>query len=82
MRGIGQTQQQVADKLRVSQYTVHKELNIENNIEEAPQLRTNSRGQERPATYKKKEEDVTAVSVEDERVQVSQVPLDCHCASS
>lgn len=56
-RKAGQTQQQIADKLNVSQFTVSNDLakdviniDINNGL---PATITNSRGQERPATYAK-----------------------------
>lgn len=54
-RKAGQTQQQIARKLNVSQATVSgdvRDLNINSDIE-TPETVTNSRGQERPATYAK-----------------------------
>lgn len=55
MRRERLTQQQIADKLNVSQFTVSKDLrgtniDINNGL---PATITNSRGQERPATYAK-----------------------------
>lgn len=58
LRSIGETQQQVAEKLGVRQSTVSEDLkkvNIEIDSD-APSTITNSRGQERPATYKKREQ--------------------------
>lgn len=57
MRRERLTQQQIADKLNVSQATVSgdvRDLNINSDIE-TPETVTNSRGQERPATYRKPE---------------------------
>lgn len=55
MRGIGQTQQEVAGKLGVDQKTVSNDLNRNFPNESEPPTITNSRGQSRPATYKKSE---------------------------
>lgn len=57
MRRERLTQQQIADKLNVSQFTVSKDLrganiDINNGL---PATITNSRGEERPATYRKAE---------------------------
>ena len=55
MRRERLTQQQIADKLNVSQATVSgdvRDLNINSDIE-TPETIINSRGQERPATYRK-----------------------------
>jgi hypothetical protein len=54
LRLTGMTQQQIADTLGVSQYTIHKDLNIETNNEVQPVTITNARGQERPATYQRR----------------------------
>lgn len=52
-RKAGQTQQQIADKLNVARTTVLNDLRDVNvkNDNEPPATVTNSRGQERPATY-------------------------------
>ena len=55
MRREHLTQQQIADKLNVSQFTVSRDLraaNIDTN-NGLPATITNSRGEERPATYRK-----------------------------
>jgi len=52
LRAIGQTQEQIAGKLGVSRNSVIKDLNVQN--EHSPEPVTNSRGQSRPASYKKK----------------------------
>lgn len=56
-RKAGQTQQQIADKLNVARTTVLNDLRDVNvkNDNEPPVTVTNSRGQERPATYRKPE---------------------------
>lgn len=53
LRELGLTQQAIADTVGVSQFTVNRDLNIEIN-NEGTALLTNSRGQKRPATYKKR----------------------------
>lgn len=54
-RKAGQTQQQIAQKLNVGQKTVSRDLISQMTNEDAPATVTNSRGQERPATYRKPE---------------------------
>lgn len=58
LRSAGQTQQQVADKLRVHLNTVKGDDSKYKNVlsESAVATVTNSRGQSRPATYKKREQ--------------------------
>lgn len=55
MRSIGQTQQEIADKLGVDHRTVGRDLNGQMPNEDSKI--TNSRGQERPASYKPREPD-------------------------
>lgn len=50
MRATGLTQQEIADTAGVSQRTVSDDLNS-NSANEQPTTITNSRGQQRPATY-------------------------------
>lgn len=58
MRGAGLTQQQIADTAGVSQDTVHRDLNTDIGNEDAPAPTiTNSRGQQRPASYQSHHED-------------------------
>jgi hypothetical protein len=45
------TQQQIADTLGVDQATVSRDVNMQMHIEDSPATITNSRGQQRPATY-------------------------------
>ena len=53
-RKAGQTQQQIAEKLNVSTMTVNRDLRSEiTNGKSLPETITDSRGQERPATYRK-----------------------------
>ena len=55
-RKAGQTQQQIADKLNVNQATVGRDLaNMQKHNRDLPETITDSRGQERPATYRKPE---------------------------
>lgn len=56
-RKAGQTQQQIADKLNVGVGTVHRDLSRPDfpNGKSLPETITDSRGQERPATYRKPE---------------------------
>ena len=54
-RKAGQTQQQIAQKLNVGQKTVSRDLISQMTNEDAPATVTNSRGQERPATYRQPE---------------------------
>ena len=56
-RKAGQTQQEIARKLNVDQKTVSNDLaKVNRNFpNEVPETVTNSRGQERPATYRKPE---------------------------
>lgn len=55
-RKAGQTQQQIAEKLNVSTMTVNRDLRSEiTNGKSLPETITDSRGQERPATYRKPE---------------------------
>ena len=57
-RKAGQTQQQIADKLNVGQSTVDRDLrrlNTQMGNGSLPETITDSRGQERPATYRKPE---------------------------
>ena len=58
MREIGQKQQDIADKLRVSLRTIKSESANLHFDDEATY--TNSRGQQRPLTHKKKEEEMPA----------------------
>lgn len=58
LRQIGQTQQEIADKLGVSQQSVSNDLReVNTNFGNQPASITNSRGQERPSTYKTKPKD-------------------------
>ena len=55
-RKAGQTQQQIAEKLNVNQATVGRDLaNMQKHNRDLPETITDSRGQERPATYRKPE---------------------------
>lgn len=55
-RKAGQTQQQIAQKLNVNQATVGRDLaNMQMHNRDLPETITDSRGQERPATYRKPE---------------------------
>ena len=55
-RKAGQTQQQIAEKLNVNQATVGRDLaNMQKHNRDLPETITDSRGQERPATYRKHE---------------------------
>ena len=69
-RRAGLTQQEIADKLGVSQKTVSNVISNFTN-DDQPASITNSRGQSRPATYKKKEKEVPAPAVEDTRAHKS-----------
>ncbi len=53
LRSKGLTQQQIAGTLGVSHQTVGRELNVQMDNEPAEPI-TNSRGQQRPATYERK----------------------------
>lgn len=60
LRQIGQTQQEIADKLGVEHRTVKRdvaELRSKGHLSHSEPTITNSRGQSRPATYKKKEKE-------------------------
>ena len=67
LRAKGLTQQEIADTAGVSQRTVSGDLN--SNFANEPQSVTNSRGQQRPATYARTERDdvVDAEIVEDDK---------------
>lgn len=53
-RKAGQTQQEIARKLNVNQATVGRDLaNMQKHNRDLPETITDSRGQERPATYRK-----------------------------
>ena len=54
-RRAGLTQQEIADKLGVNQASVSRDLNMQTHNDEPPTI-TNSRGQSRPTTYKKREQ--------------------------
>lgn len=56
MRRSGLTQQEIADTAGVSRPTVAADLNADSDIEAPPTI-TNTRGQERPATYTKADPD-------------------------
>ena len=57
IRAAGLTQQEIADTAGVSEGTVRNDLN-RNSAIETPETFTNSRGQQRPATYSTREPDV------------------------
>lgn len=79
LREIGQTQQQIADKLGVSTQTVNNDLNSKiGNETETPTKITNSRGQQRPASYRKVKSErssgsTPARSVSEPRVEVGPI---------
>lgn len=57
LRGLEQTQQQIADKLNVNQASVSRDLNMQMHNDSPVETITNSRGQARSATYNKKPKD-------------------------
>ena len=63
LRCLGQTQQQVADKLGVTNATVSRDLSEFTNVNSLPETITNSRGEARPAAYKKKEKEMPATLI-------------------
>ena len=69
LRAIGQTKVQISEKTGASRVTIDRDLNVQN-VHSRDSI-TNSRGQSRPATYKKKEKEVPAPAVEDTRAHKS-----------
>lgn len=68
MRAKGLTQQEIADTAGVAKATVQNDLKANSGFE--PKVVTNSRGQQRPATYSRNETDVIdAEVVEDDDLQ-------------
>lgn len=67
LRSVGQTQQQIAEKLRVGTQTVNRDLNsqMRNDDDTGPLKITNARGQERPTTYRRKDDVIDAEVIED-----------------
>ncbi len=70
MRATGLTQQDIADTAGVSRTTVVADLNADSDIE-PPATITNSRGQQRPATYTPDKEKADPVAAESAPTQVT-----------